>query len=83
MPHGYVKIHVAPIGRRKRPHQGPTFDNAAQLRGELMSKAKQKAVNAMFVERAKVAHASKSCNLCDEEHALNNDKTCLQLPSEL
>jgi hypothetical protein len=48
-----------------------------------MSKAKQKAVNAMFVEHAKVAHASKSCDLCDREHALNKHKTCLQLPSVL
>jgi hypothetical protein len=65
MPHGYVKVHIAPIGRRKRPHKGPSFggDNVAHLRGELMSKAKQKAVNAVFSERAKVAYASKSATL--------------------
>jgi hypothetical protein len=62
MPHGYVKVHIAPIGHCKRLHQGPSFggDNNAHLRGELISKAKQKAVNAVFMECDKVEYASKS-----------------------
>jgi hypothetical protein len=60
MPNGKVKVHIAPLGRRKRPCSGPAFSNDAQLQGELMSKAKQKSIGAVFSERAKVAYASES-----------------------
>jgi hypothetical protein len=64
MPKGRVKVHIAPTGYRRRAHVGPALENVASLRGELMTKAKQKALGAIFSDRAKAMNAREFDKLC-------------------
>jgi hypothetical protein len=64
MPNRRIKVHIAPTGYRRCPHVGPTLKNVAKLQGKLMTKVKQKALGAIFSERAKAMNASEFDILC-------------------
>jgi hypothetical protein len=83
MVNGRVKFHIAPTGRRKHPPSGPRFDNVAKLRVELISKAKQKAIDELFAERTKVEYASEYGMFQFIEGHLIQHKDCLQVASVL
>ena len=63
MVNGRVKFHIAPTGCRKHPSNGPQFDNVASLQVQMISRAKQSAIDNVFKERAQVEYASEYCIL--------------------